>query len=237
MKITTLSIVIPVYNEELTIKELLNKVNGASLIDSIKKEVIVINDASTDNTENLIKEYIENYPTVNIKYKKHEKNIGKGGAIKTALELATGEYVIIQDADLECNPDEYNVLLKPVVTGFADVVYGSRFVGGLPRRVLPYKHRLANKILTTFSNLLTGLSLTDMATCYKLISLKHLKSFNIKEKRFAFDPEVTAKIAKIKGIRMYEVGISYYARTKNDGKKIGWKDAIRAIYCIAKYKF
>jgi glycosyltransferase involved in cell wall biosynthesis len=233
--ITKLSIIIPVYNEGKTIHLILDKIKSLSLINDIKKEIIIVNDCSSDNTEESIKDYIITNHDLNIQYFKHEINMGKGAALHTGITKATGEYLIIQDADLEYDPQEYNDLLKPVVNGFADVVYGSRFMGNNPHRILFFWHTIGNKFLTSLSNLLTNMNLTDMETCYKLFNTKILQSISLKEKRFGFEPEVTAKISKIKGIRVYEVGISYYGRTYEDGKKIGWKDGFRALYSILKY--
>jgi glycosyltransferase involved in cell wall biosynthesis len=233
--IEKLSIIIPAFNEGKTIHLILDKVNGVSLINNIEKEVIIVNDCSSDDTESAIENYIETNPSLNIKYCKHKKNMGKGAALQTGIIKATGEYLIIQDADLEYDPQEYNDLLKPVVNGYADVVYGSRFIGGNPHRILFYWHTIGNKFLTALSNMLTNLNLTDMETCYKLFNTKLIQSLHLKEKRFGFEPEVTAKIARIKGIRVYEVGISYYGRTYDEGKKIGWKDGFRALYSIIKY--
>ena len=235
MHITTLSIVIPAYNEGSTIHHILNKVKAVQLINNIQKEVILVNDCSTDNTEDAILSYKEANPDLNIQYYKHEINKGKGAALHTGIKQATGEYTIIQDADLEYDPEEFNVLLKPVVNGVADVVYGSRFMGGNPHRILFFWHSIGNKFLTFLSNMFTNLNLTDMETCYKMFATKTIQSLELKENRFGFEPEVTAKIARVPKIRIYEVGISYYGRTFEEGKKISWKDGFRAIYCILKY--
>jgi glycosyltransferase involved in cell wall biosynthesis len=235
MNITKLSIIIPAYNEGRTIHLILDKVNEVYLINNIEKEIIIINDFSSDDTEKAIENYILANSSLNIQYFKHEVNKGKGAALHTGISKATGEYLIIQDADLEYDPREYNDLLKPVVDGFADIVYGSRFMGGNPHRILFFWHTIGNKFLTTLSNLFTNLNLTDMETCYKLFNTKILQSINLKENRFGFEPEVTTKISRIRKIRIYEVGISYYGRTYDEGKKIGWRDGIRAMYCIIKY--
>jgi glycosyltransferase involved in cell wall biosynthesis len=231
----TLSILIPVFNEEKTILSIINKVVSFKLIENISKEIIVINDCSADNTEEIILSYKKSNPEVDLKYFKHEKNSGKGSAIHTGIKNATGDFVIVQDADLEYDPNEMNVLLKPVLDGFADVVYGSRFIGGNPHRILFFWHSKGNKFLTFVSNMFTNLNLTDMETCYKLFKSEIIKKIDLKEKRFGFEPEVTAKIAKIPDIRIYEVGISYYGRTYKEGKKINWKDGLSALYCILKY--
>ncbi len=235
MIIKKLSIIIPAYNEGSTIHLILDKVKNVQLLDNIEKEIIIVNDCSTDNTDESIKEYIDNNSSVDIQYHKHEINQGKGAALHTGIKKATGEYLIIQDADLEYDPSEYNILLKPVVDGFADVVYGSRFMGGKPHRILFFWHSIGNKFLTFLSNMLTNLNLTDMETCYKLFRTDLIQSFNFQEKRFGFEPEVTARISRVPKIRIYEVGISYYGRTYFEGKKIGAKDGFRAIYCILKY--
>lgn len=231
----TLSIVIPAYNEERTIHLILNKVKEVHLIGEIQKEVIIVNDCSKDNTTRAIREYIENNPELNIQYYEHEVNMGKGAALHTGISKATGEYLIIQDADLEYDPNEYNDLIKPVLDGFADVVYGSRFVGKNAHRILFYWHTKGNKFLTGLSNMFTNLNLTDMETCYKLFETEMIQSLRLKEKRFGFEPEVTAKISRVPKVRIYEVGISYYGRTYDEGKKISWKDGFRALYCIIKY--
>jgi glycosyltransferase involved in cell wall biosynthesis len=234
--IQTLSIIIPAYNEERTIHLILNKVKEVQLMNNIAKEVVIVNDCSSDNTLQKVNAYIqENQLEGIVKVFSHEKNKGKGAAIHTGIQKATGEVIVIQDADLEYDPNEFNILLKPMTDGFADVVYGSRFMGGNPHRILFFWHSLGNKTLTFMSNALTNLNLTDMETCYKMFRADIIKGVKLQEKRFGFEPEVTAKIAKIKGIRIYEVGISYYGRTYEEGKKIGWKDGFRAIYCILKY--
>lgn len=230
-----LSIIVPAYNEGNTIHHILNKIKGVTLTNNIEKEIIIVNDYSTDHTEEAISNYVTANPDLNIQYYKHEVNKGKGAALHTGISKATGEYLIIQDADLEYDPKEYNILLQPVLDGFADVVYGSRFMGGKPHRILFFWHTIGNKFLTFISNMFTNLNLSDMETCYKLFNTQIIQGITLKEKRFGFEPEVTAKIARIKNIRIYEVGISYYGRTFEEGKKIGWKDGFRAIYCIIKY--
>jgi glycosyltransferase involved in cell wall biosynthesis len=228
-----LSIIIPAYNEERTIHKILEKVAAVKLINELDKEVIIVNDCSKDDTKGVVKKFITQYTC--FKYVEHEENKGKGAAIHTGIKEATGDFIIVQDADLEYDPNEFNVLLKPVLDGFADVVYGSRFMGGNPHRVLFFWHSIGNYILTFLSNMFTNLNLTDMETCYKLFRAEHLKNLQLREKRFGFEPEVTAKISRVKDVRIYEVGISYYGRTYAEGKKINWKDGLRAIYCILKY--
>ncbi|MFL2570271.1 MAG: glycosyltransferase family 2 protein [Parvicellaceae bacterium] len=235
MKINKLSILIPAFNEEQTIHLILDKVKVVELTNNIQKEIIIVNDCSTDETKAAIERYISNNQELNIQLFNQEKNKGKGAAIHKAIELATGEFLIVQDADLEYDPQEYNTLLHPIVNGFADVVYGSRFMGGNPHRILFYWHSIGNQFLTKLSNMFTNLNLTDMETCYKMINTKMAQSLRLKEKRFGFEPELTAKLSRVPKIRIYEVGISYYGRTYEEGKKIGWKDGFRAIYCIIKY--
>ena len=235
MKINKLSIIIPAYNEGNTIHLILNKIKSVQLIDNIEKEIIIVNDFSKDHTEQAIADYKGANPDMNIQYFKHEVNKGKGAALHTGIAKATGEYLIIQDADLEYDPNEYNDLLKPILDGFADVVYGSRFMGSNPHRILFFWHTIGNRWLTFFSNMFSNMNLTDMETCYKLFNTKIVQAIPLREQRFGFEPEVTQKIARIPKIRIYEVGISYYGRTYEDGKKIGWKDGFRAIYCILKY--
>jgi glycosyltransferase involved in cell wall biosynthesis len=230
-----LSIVIPAYNEERTIHLILDKIKAVTLPDSIEKELILTNDCSTDDTEGAIQKYMAENPDLPIIYQKHLINKGKGAALHTGIAHATGDFIIIQDADLEYDPREFAILLRPILDGFADVVYGSRFMGGRPHRILFYWHSIGNKFLTNLSNLLTNLNLTDMETCYKLFRAEHLKSLHLTEKRFGFEPEVTAKMSRIPLIRIYEVGISYYGRSYLEGKKIGWRDGFRAIYCILKF--
>jgi len=230
-----LSIIVPAYNEEKTIWSVLEKLRSVELIAGFQKEIVVVNDSSTDNTESVAKRFIEENPLLEISYSRHEYNQGKGAALHTGIKKATGDYVIVQDADLEYDPQEFNILLKPVVDGFADVVFGSRFMGGKPHRILFFWHTIGNKLLTFLSNMFSNLNLTDMETCYKLFRADLLKGIVLNEKRFGFEPEVTAKISKVPGIRIYEVGISYYGRTYEEGKKINWKDGFRALYCIVKY--
>lgn len=230
-----LSVVIPAYNEEKTIKSVLTKLSTVELIKNIQMELLVVNDCSKDNTEKEVQSFIQENPSVDIKYFKHEVNKGKGAALHTGIKNATGQYLIVQDADLEYDPEEFNILIKPITDGHADIVYGSRFMGGNAHRILFFWHTIGNKLLTFLSNMFSNLNLTDMETCYKLFRTDIIQSLNLKERRFGFEPEVTAKVSKIKGIRIYEVGVSYYGRTYEEGKKINWKDGFRALYCIVKY--
>ncbi len=232
----TLSIIIPVFNEEKYILNILDVLEKLNLESNLKKEIIIINDCSTDKTNEVINKYLIGPNLMNeYVYKSHEINQGKGAAIHTGIKIATGDYIIIQDADLEYDPNEYNLILNPILNGKADVVYGSRFIGGKPHRILFFWHTIGNKLLTFISNFMTNLNLTDMETCYKAFDSSILKKIHLVEKRFGFEPEVTAKISKVKNIRIYEVGISYYGRNYQEGKKINWKDGFRAIYCILKY--
>jgi len=230
-----LSIVVPAYNEERTIHRILDKIKAVQLVGNLQKEIIITNDCSKDDTQGAIQRYISANPDLHIRYLQHDVNQGKGAALHTGIQYATGRFIVIQDADLEYDPQEYNILLRPLLEGFADVVYGSRFMGGRPHRILFFWHSIGNKFLTTLSNVFTNLNLTDMETCYKMFRAELLKGLALKEKRFGFEPEVTAKMSRIPNVRIYEVGISYYGRSYEEGKKIGWKDGFRAIYCILKY--
>ncbi|MFH2144197.1 MAG: glycosyltransferase family 2 protein [Bacteroidota bacterium] len=230
-----LSIVIPAYNEENTVENIINKVLEVELIDNVSKEIIIVNDCSTDKTEEKVINLINQKKLTDLFYFRHEINMGKGAAIQTGIKMASGDYLIVQDADMEYDPEEYNILIRPILRGFADVVYGSRFMGGKPHRILFFWHSIGNRFLTRLSNAMTNLNLTDMETCYKLFKTEIIQQIKLKEKRFGFEPEITAKIARIKDVRIYEVGISYYGRTYKEGKKIGWKDGLKALWCIFKY--
>ena len=221
------SVIIPCYNERDTIEEILKAV-GASPVD---KEVIVVDDCSTDGTSALLRDRPDLYDSL----LRHPINRGKGAALATGVSVASGDVIIIQDADLEYDPREYGSLLQPIIENKADVVYGSRFQGHGPHRVLYFWHSLGNKVLTLTSNAFSNLNLTDMETCYKVFRREVIQAITIEEARFGFEPEITAKIAKLPNVRIYEVGINYYGRTYREGKKIGWKDGIRAFYCIIKY--
>ena len=230
-----LSVIIPVFNEESTILSLLQKVCSVSLPDGVERDIVVVDDCSEDRTWEILNDFLHSNPDLPVRIFRHEKNKGKGAALRRAIREAKGHYIVIQDADLEYDPSEFSILLKPVLDGYADVVYGSRFMGGSPHRILFFWHSVGNKFLTFLSNMLTNLNLTDMETCYKLFRADILKSLDLKENRFGFEPEVTARIARFPGVRIYEVGISYYGRTYNEGKKINWRDGFSAIWCILKY--
>jgi len=230
-----LSIILPAYNEENTIDEILNKIKAVQLVNNISKEIIIVDDYSQDKTLDKAKSFIENNKDIEIKLCIHDTNQGKGAAIHTGIEQITGDYMIVQDADLETDPEEYNILLEPVLKGNADVVIGSRFIGGKPHRLLTFWHYLGNKTLTLLTNLVTNLNLTDMECCFKLIKSNIIKGLKLKEKRFGFEPEVVIKLSRVKHIKIFEVGISYYARTLTEGKKLKWGDGFSALYCILRY--
>ena len=236
-KTNKLSIIVPVYNEANTIHYIIDKLLRVELINGMAKEIIFVDDCSTDDSFKTIQNLISSNNQIETQLIKHEVNKGKGAALHTGISLASGDIIVIQDADLEYDPAEFNILLKPILDNFADVVYGSRFIGGNPHRVLFFWHTLGNKFLTFLANMVSNLNLTDMETCYKMFRSDIIKSIKLKEKRFGFEPEVTIKLARLSNVRIYEVGISYYGRTYQEGKKIGWKDGFRAIYCIIKYGF
>nr|QGT50222.1 glycosyl transferase [uncultured Helicobacter sp.] len=239
--LNTLSVIIPCFNEKATIETLLDVVKNVPL--PYKKEIIIVDDGSSDGTKEILQnlhnthDTTDNKDSYHIKIIYHTHNQGKGAALRTGITQATGDIVLIQDADLEYDPSQYPKLLEPFERGVADVVFGSRFVSGDSHRVLYFWHRIANGMLTLFSNMLTNLNLTDMETCYKVFKREIIQSITLQENRFGFEPEITAKIAKIKNIRIYEVGISYYGRTYQEGKKIGVKDGFRALWAILKYHF
>lgn len=233
--IKKLSIIIPVYNEESTIYKLLDIVNGVELINGVEKELIVIDDCSSDNSKTEIERYISETSVSNILVLSHSQNQGKGGSVQTGIKEATGDYVIIQDADLELKPEEINLLLEPIVKGEADVVFGSRFLNKKRHEKEAFSHHLANKFFTWLANIINRTKLTDMQTCYKVLPAPIFKQLKLREKRFAFDPEITARLAKYKELRWTEVPITYIPRTQNEGKKIGYMDGFRQIYSIVKY--
>jgi glycosyltransferase involved in cell wall biosynthesis len=230
-----LSVILPAFNEQNTIYSILQRVSAVELVQGIGKELVVVNDCSTDQTESELFRFRSDFPHINLNYQKHEVNLGKGAALRTGIRSATGDLIVIQDADLEYDPREYNLLMQPVLDGFADVVYGSRFAGSQPHRVLFYFHSVGNRFLTSLSNLFTNINITDMETGYKLFRSDVIRKINLVENRFGFEAEVTAKISRIPHIRIYEIGISYYGRTYSEGKKVNWRDGFRAIYCIIKY--
>ena len=235
MSIHRLSIIIPVFNEDNTVYEVLRAVSRVKLIDGIEKEIIVVNDCSVDESEIKIQNFIADFPSEKIEYIRHDINHGKGASVSTAISQVTGDYIIIQDADLELQPEEINVLLKVANDQNADAVFGSRFLKSGRVSKQKKRHYAANIFLTRFSNLFTGLKLTDMGTCYKLIRTSLIKQISIQERRFGMDPELTAKLGKRKGIVIREAPISYSYRTVNEGKKIGWKDGLRSVYCTIRY--
>jgi len=230
-----LSIIIPAYNEQDTIYRVLERVSAVELIRGTGKELVIVNDASADGTESEIIRFRKEYPDIQVSYQKHERNQGKGAALRTGIRSAGGDLIVVQDADLEYDPREINLLLEPVLDGFADVVYGSRFVGSRPHRVLFYFHSVGNRFLTSLSNLFTNINITDMESGYKLFRSEIIKKIRLVENRFGFEAEVTAKVCRIRHVRIYEVGISYYGRTYREGKKVNWRDGFRAIWCILKY--
>ena len=230
---TKISIVMPCYNEEKTVRTIVDTVLSQKLWDTFTPELVIVDDCSSDSTGKVMEELAKEHP--GIVTARHPYNQGKGAALRTGFTLVTGDIVIIQDADMEYDPAEYMSLLNPILNGFADVVFGSRFLGGRPHRVLFFWHMVANRGLTLLSNMTTNLNLTDMETCYKVFKADIIKKIDVKENRFGFEPEITAKVAKLK-VPVYEVGISYYGRTYEEGKKIGMKDAVRALYCIIKYR-
>ncbi len=232
-----LSIVIPAYNESETIHLILTKIKQIQLLGGLDKEILIVDDCSTDQTQQAVAKYHLENSDLTIRYSRNEINRGKGFSLARGISEAVGDFVIVQDADLEYDPEEYNTLLKPMLYNNADVVYGSRFMGGNPHRILFFWHSIGNRFLTFLSNVATNLNLTDMETGYKLFKREIIQKISLKENRFGFEPEVTAKVARIKGIRIYEVGISHYGRTYDEGKKINWKDGLRAIYCIIKYNY
>ncbi|MFB6257966.1 MAG: glycosyltransferase family 2 protein [Flavobacteriales bacterium] len=230
-----LSIIIPAYNEEATIEIVLAKVRDMELLGEVEKELVVVDDASTDRTFELVEAFRDGHPDTDFKLLQQPLNKGKGTAVQRGLQEASGSILVIQDADLEYDPRSFNAMLEPILNGFADVVYGSRFKGGHPHRMLFFWHSIGNHMLTFFSNMFCNLNLSDMETCYKMVRKELVDRFELKEKGFGLEPELTAKLAKIPGIRIYEVGIPYYGRTYAEGKKVGWTDGFRAFWCVLKY--
>lgn len=230
-----LSILVPAFNEEHTIATVLTHLHELTLPEPLAKEIIVVNDCSTDQTALRLREFQDAHPDCTLRVCHFDRNQGKGAALRQAISMAGLEYLVVQDADLEYDPLEFGILLQPLLSGRADVVYGSRFMGGNPHRILFFWHTVGNKFLTLCSNALTNLNLTDMETCYKMMRTHLVQGLQLRENRFGFEPEITAKISRVPGVRIYEVGISYYGRTYAEGKKINWKDGFRALYCIAKY--
>jgi glycosyltransferase involved in cell wall biosynthesis len=228
-----LSVVMPVYNEKATIRKIVERVMSVRL--PVDLELIIVDDCSSDGTREVLEQLEQDMQDKQIRLVLHERNRGKGAAIRSGLQHMRGDIVVVQDADLEYDPAEYPVLLQPILDGKADAVYGSRFMGGQPHRVLYFWHMIGNKMLTLLSNMFTNLNLTDMETCYKMVRTDVMRQIAIEQDRFGFEPEITAKLSRIRGIRIYEVGISYSGRTYLEGKKIGWRDGLNAIWCILKY--
>lgn len=235
MKLQTLSIIIPAYNESAHIKTVIKRVAETDIHLPVQKEIIIVDDGSTDDTYRIASDFVNNIKGMNILLLQNEQNRGKGYSVRKALKHISGDFVLIQDADLEYDPAEYDELIAPIVEGHADVVYGSRFTGAKPQRKLYFWHNVGNKFITFLSDLFTGLNLTDIETCFKAFRSDIIKSINLYENRFGFEPEVTAKISRIKGVRIYEIGISYYGRTYKEGKKVKWFDGLSAIWCILTY--
>lgn len=232
-----LSVVVPAFNEAKTIESILERIHKTNIDGIASIELIVVDDCSTDGTAAVVERYTSRSINNKVTLLRHVTNQGKGAAIRTGIANASGDFLIVQDADLEYDPNEYKLLIRPILEGHADVVYGSRFIGGHAHRVLFFWHTIGNKFLTFVSNAATNLNLTDMETCYKMFKTPIIKSIQLTENRFGFEPEITAKLSRIPNIRIYEVGISYYGRTYLEGKKIGWRDGFRALYCIIKYGF
>lgn len=235
MQRATLSIIIPAYNESSTIVKVLNKIVEVDLAGGVRKEIIIVDDCSADDTQSVVGDYIPRCKHAVIHYIRNEKNSGKGFSLRKGIKAASGDFVIIQDADLEYDPRDYNKLLEPALEGVADVVYGSRLMSTAPRRILFFWHSIGNHFLTFLCNVFSNLNLTDMETGYKLFRRDVISSIDLRENRFGFEPEVTIKVSRVPNIRIFEVGISYYGRTYAEGKKIGWIDGVRAIWCILKY--